>query len=110
MLHVERNTISTQSKELVRIVRLKMFTKRLEDTAAFYDAREESLMSELSAATTESTGLDRLLDGVRTEMADLQKRSGAGYTVIRFIIEDSCSTLGPSLRTPNDNFCVAPNE
>lgn len=53
-----------QSKALADIAQTKMFIKRLQDNEAFYQASEESLRSELVAATMKSTPFDQLFDGV----------------------------------------------
>lgn len=105
-----QDTISKQSKKLVKIPQLKMSIKILEDNMAFYEANEQSLKSEHAAAKTESTWLGQSFDGVRAEVAYSQKRSGARDAVTRCIAEDSCAMLGPSIKSLVDDFCADLNK
>lgn len=72
-----RNTIMMQNRELANISPFTRFVKILKDSVALYEASKESLKSELAVATTDSTQLGQLFDGLRGEIADLQERFGA---------------------------------
>lgn len=102
-------TISTQSRELGRIVLLKKCIKSLEENVAFYKASEGSMNGELAAATAQSTRLGQLFDSVRADGGDLQEKLEARDAVLRSIIEYSCATLEPSFRALVENFCAGLN-
>lgn len=56
--------ISTQNGELAKLEQSDMCIKSLEDSVPFYEPREESLKSELTAATTERNQPGQLFDSV----------------------------------------------
>lgn len=76
----------------------------------FYEASGAGLSSELAAVITESTWLGQLYDDVRAEVASLQEMLSASDAAIRYIFEDSCALLRPSLRSLVENFYAGLNK
>lgn len=83
------NTISTQSKWLVKIVQLQISIKSLKDSVSCDKANEENLKSKLAAKIMESIRFDQFWDDAREEVVYLRKILAAKNADIRSIIEDS---------------------
>lgn len=98
------------SKELTNVMWLKLSIKLLDDNVAFDRASEEKLKNELAAGMKKSFRLNQLVDDIFAEMVDLRELLRAADGVIRFIIEDSCASLGPSLWGLVDSFHVGLNK
>lgn len=70
--------------------------KILEDSFTFYKALEEDRKGDLSTAATECTKFGDLFYITCTQIVDLWKERVVKDRVVRFIIQDSCTTFGPS--------------
>lgn len=93
-LHQAHDTVSTRDTELVRTAQLKMSIKSLEDNVEFYEGSEVSLKIGFATVTTESINFGQLFDSTRAEVVDFQKKLISEDFIARFIVEDSCATLG----------------
>lgn len=109
-LQQAHDSISTHGKELAKIAQLKFSIKSLEDNVAFYMANEDEQMRELAAAMNDCTEFTPLVDKIRAEVVDLLERLGAKDGVIRSIVDNSCSLLGPSTRGSVGGFRAGLNK
>lgn len=73
-----------------------MSWKSLEDTVAFYEESEDSLLTELAMATTESTQLGQWFDSLRADVINVQRKLAARDADVRSFAGGWCATLGSS--------------
>lgn len=76
------NTISTESKELAKVGKLKTSIKSQENNATCYEASEWSIKSQCVAATTKITSSSLLFDNVLAELSNIKEALGARDAVI----------------------------
>lgn len=105
-----RDKILSQSKELAKIVQLKSFLRSQENNLSIFQANEEDLKNELAAAIKDSTWLSQFADDTRVEVVDLREKSVAKNGVICPIVENSCASLGSSLRVLAESFTTGINK
>lgn len=60
--------------------------------------------------TAESTRFGQLFDDVKAEVPDLQEVLGTIVGVIGSILENSCATIWPNLRSLIENFRASPDK
>lgn len=74
---------------------------------AFCETCKERLKSKLATATTESARLVQLFNSMCAELVVLREKLLAKDSVVTYIVEDLCATLGPSLMGLLDLFCYS---
>lgn len=100
---------STQSREVEKIAKLKMSSESLEDNVAVFEGCKELLKSKLASATSQSTCIGQLFDGMRVKRADLKEYLGVRDAVIQSIVEDLCAMLEASVRNLAENLRASRN-
>lgn len=99
---------SAHSKKLSRISQLKLSIKSMRDTVEFHKAHEEGLNVVLAKGTAECTRLGELFDSTGAQLVVLREKLAAKDAVVKSIVENICTMLGPSLRNVVEGFrgCV----
>lgn len=65
-------TTSIQSRELVKVLQLKMSIKNEKESDAFYKASKECLKGELEKITADSSSIGELFVSARANVAEMQ--------------------------------------